>query len=351
MLNLLACCLFLISLSVAAGVKTPQVLTHYNFSEKETAEFILKYPELSDLDVAAENVLDIDEKHITLKIYSEMSNDVYVFKKNIEKKTISVSKTFVPFEIDVRKVEGEIERTLFESIQKDTGSEKLATQVTKAFEDEFTSTSGLIVPAFYSIEYTEYFENGRFIKFGYVQSARLIVGRALSEKVLKQDIETLKWSLQPDVSETQKLFYAPVKSSRVSSLFQFKRKHPVKKRIQPHNGIDFTANAGTAAYPAMDGVIIEMGRTRAKGKFILIDHSNGYQTTYDHLRKFHKDLRVGDYVEVHQQIGEVGKTGFATGAHLHFGVLKDNYYVNPIPLLKEYTYGQKDYFEMADLED
>lgn len=351
MLNLLTCFLFLISLSVVAEVKTPHVLAQYKFSEKETAEIFLKFPELTDLEVAAENVLEIDEDHLTLKIYSNISNDVYLFKKNILKKTVSVSKIFVPFELIVRKVEGEIENTLYESVQKDTGSEKLAAQVANAYEDEFTSTSGLIVPASYSIEYTEYFEKGRFIKYGDVQSARLVVGRALSEKVLKQDLETLKWTLQSDVSDNVKLFYAPVKSSRVSSLFQFKRRHPVKKRIQPHNGIDFTASAGTAAYPALDGVIIAMGRTRAKGKFILIEHTNGYQTTYDHLRKFQKGLKVGDYVDVHQQIGEVGKTGFATGAHLHFGVLKDNLYVNPIPLLKEYTYGQKDYFEMADLED
>ncbi len=180
----------------------------------------------------------------------------------------------------------------------------------------------------------------------------MFVGKAVSERVLQQDLETLSWNLLPlDPAKNEKPFYAPVKMSRVSSLFNLARKHPVKRRIQPHNGIDFVAKSGTPVYPALDGVIIAIGRAKAKGKFILIEHDNGYQTTYDHLRKFTKGLRVGSKVDLNEQIGEVGRTGYATGAHLHFGVLRDGLYVNPIYLVKDYTFDQKDLYEIAETEE
>ncbi|MGZ3809529.1 MAG: M23 family metallopeptidase, partial [Bacteriovorax sp.] len=169
--------------------------------------------------------------------------------------------------------------------------------------------------------------------------ARLIVGSALVEKELRLDpttnLETLVNKL-PELEDRQ--FLSPVKAERISSQFNLARRHPVKRRrIQPHNGVDFTAKSSTPVYPALEGVVIAMGRARAKGKFILIEHYNGMKSTYDHLRKFQKGLRIGDYVEVGDQIGEVGRTGYATGSHLHFGLLnEDGLYVNPILYLKDY---------------
>ena len=351
MFKLLSLCFLFLPLSVIAGVKAPAILEQYEFSQKESVEVFLKFPELLVLDVASEYVAQTEDDEFTLKLYSEISNDVYVVKKSLQKESVSIEKSFVPFEINVREFSGPIQGTLFETIQKETGSEKLARQMGDAFKDDFTTTKGLIVDAHFSLSVTEYFENGRFIKFGDVQQAKLVVGRATSERVLKQDLKTLTWSLTSELSEFQKIFYAPVRSNRVSSLFQFNRRHPVKRRIQPHNGIDFVAKSGTPVYPALEGTIIAMGRTRAKGNFILIEHDNGYQTTYDHLRKFTKGLRIGDRVELNNQIGEVGRTGYATGAHLHFGVLKNDLYINPVLLLKEYTFAHRDSFETADLEE
>ena len=106
--------------------------------------------------------------------------------------------------------------------------------------------------------------------------------------------------------------------------------------------------SGTPVYPALEGEVIAIGRARAKGKFVLIQHDNGYQTTYDHLKKFKKGLRVGMHVEMDDQIGEVGRTGYATGAHLHFGVIFEGYYTNPIYLLKDYSDDQKNLAENLD---
>lgn len=253
--------------------------------------------------------------------------------------------------LEVVTIEGEIRGNLYDAVnqalQNDTPAESeseidaqyiaqdIAQEIALAFEPEFTNSSGLRVRAAFSFDLIAYFDQDQFVKFGEVMKASLIIGKATSKKVIQQDPETGSWRLLPElVAEEDKPFYPPVKSSRVSSLFQFDRRHPVTKRLQPHNGIDFVSPSGTPVFPALEGVVITMGRTRAKGKFILIEHDNGYLTTYDHLKKFQKGLRVGRRVERQEQIGEVGRTGFSTGAHLHFGVSRDGHYVNPLDLMK-----------------
>jgi len=326
-----------------------QIFEQEQFTDLEVNDFIARYPELESLQIASVAKIPT-ENGFTLKLYGEKTNDVYIIEKSPAQSEIE--KTFVPFEVTNKSFEGEIRGTLYETLKEDLKSEKIARQISEAFKEDFTTTRGLKVAANYSFEVIEYLDHDLPVKFGDVVKATLYVGKAVSERVLQQDLETLAWHLLPlDPAKNEKPFYAPVKMSRVSSLFNLARKHPVKRRIQPHNGIDFVAKAGTPVYPALDGVIVAIGRARAKGKFILIEHENGYQTTYDHLRKFTKGLRVGSKVELNDQIGEVGRTGYATGAHLHFGVLRDGLYVNPIYLVKDYTFDQKDLYEIAEAEE
>lgn len=351
---MLLCTLFLMSFSNAllAGEKANHLLARYGFTAAELTDILAKYPELNDLDVASEaHTFTKEDKseNFLLKLYAEYSNDVYILQKTNSQ--LEIKKTYVPFEIEVKSIQGEIRNTIYETLKKETDSEKIAKQISEAFKDDFTTTKGLRVNASYSFDVIEYFDNGRFVKYGDVVKASLIIGQAISKKYLQEDLGTLAWQLLPETLEkNDRPFYAPVRSSRVSSLFQLNRRHPVTKRHQPHNGIDFVAISGTPVYPALEGEVVTIGKTRSKGKFIVIQHDNGYLTTYDHLKKFKKGLRVGMRVEMQDQIGEVGRTGYATGAHLHFGVIIDGYFVNPISLVKEYCYDQKDHFENFNLD-
>lgn len=335
--------LILFSVASNAQEKAVQIFEEARLSQDEVSEIFSVYPELETIEIASFAQPSAE----TLKLYAEATNDVYVVTKDTEGAgRVGIEKTFIPFDVDRKTFEGEMNGTLLESIFEATGSERVARQISDAFKQEFTTTKGLKVGASYSFEVIEYFDNGQRVKFGDVLNVSLVVGKAISVRVLQQDLETLSWNLLPvNPEKIDKPFYAPVKMSRVSSLFNLARKHPVKRRIQPHNGIDFVAKAGTPVFPALEGTIIAIGRARAKGKFILIEHDNGYQTTYDHLRKFTKGLRVGSRVQLSDQIGEVGRTGYATGAHLHFGITKDGYYVNPLHLVKDYTFDQKDLYE------
>ena len=105
------------------------------------------------------------------------------------------------------------------------------------------------------------------------------------------------------------------------------RTHPISGRRIFHNGIDIAAATGTAVYAYADGKVTGVATDNTLGKYITIDHGNGLKTRYLHLSAF--KVSVGDKVTAGQRIGSVGNTGYSTGSHLHFEVLKNGSYVSP----------------------
>lgn len=121
----------------------------------------------------------------------------------------------------------------------------------------------------------------------------------------------------------------PLKKSRVSSRFG-KRKHPILGYYTMHKGVDFAAPKGTPIYAAGEGVVKSIGWKSGYGKFILIQHSNNLETAYAHADKYAANLKVGQRVSQGQLIAYVGKTGYATGVHLHFEVRVNKKHVDPL---------------------
>lgn len=121
----------------------------------------------------------------------------------------------------------------------------------------------------------------------------------------------------------------PLGGVRVSSRFGMRR-HPILKYQIHHAGVDFAAMRGTPVPAAADGVIVRLGRNGAYGKYIKIKHNGTYSTAYAHLNSYTTGLRVGSLVKKGDVIGTVGSTGRATGAHLHYEVIKNGQQVDPL---------------------
>ncbi len=339
--------LFLLSfaLNIQASESAFTVMQRYGFNENELITFVKKYPELKTLELASGVNYDLPEDHdqsyFQIKLYTEKSKVAYIASRYGNES--DVEKVDVEFKVEVKKIEGSIRKTLFESVMNEIDSPIVANIVSDAFQDEFSNTKGLRAQAFYKFYIEKYFDNSKFIKFGNVLSASLIIGKAITKKIYKINPDTLTGMLMPDnlLGLKEKIFYLPLDSKRITSAFQLNRRHPITRKHQPHNGIDFGAPRGLPVYPALDGIVIKASRTKSKGKFITILHENGYQTTYCHLKNFSSGIKTGRKIELGEKMGEVGKTGFATGAHLHFAILEDGFYVNPINLLKGYSYNQR----------
>jgi murein DD-endopeptidase MepM/ murein hydrolase activator NlpD len=94
-----------------------------------------------------------------------------------------------------------------------------------------------------------------------------------------------------------------------------------------HTGLDFAGPTGTPILAAASGKVVSTGYEGPYGNQIIIDHGDGYQTTYNHLSGI--GVSVGDKVSTGDQIGRRGSTGNSTGAHLHFEVTKNGKFIDP----------------------
>src|ERR1700744_115046 len=87
---------------------------------------------------------------------------------------------------------------------------------------------------------------------------------------------------------------------------------------------------GTPIFAAGNGTIEEIGLKGGYGKYVKLRHPNGYETAYGHMPAFAKGLDVGSKVRQGQIIGFVGSTGLSTGSHVHFEILINDRFVDPM---------------------
>jgi len=97
-----------------------------------------------------------------------------------------------------------------------------------------------------------------------------------------------------------------------------------------HTGTDFAAPIGTPVFAAGNGTVQSVGWDAGYGRRIELHHANGYETTYNHLSAFARGLHKGERVRQGQVIGYIGQTGLATGPHLHYEVLVNGHFVDPM---------------------
>ena len=98
-----------------------------------------------------------------------------------------------------------------------------------------------------------------------------------------------------------------------------------------HTGVDIGAAHGSTVRAAMEGVVSSTGYNSVSGNYVIIAHHSGYASMYAHLDSI--AARKGQRVSIGTPIGAVGNTGYSTGSHLHFTVLKYGRTINPMLLL------------------
>lgn len=126
----------------------------------------------------------------------------------------------------------------------------------------------------------------------------------------------------------------PLPITKVTSRFNPRRLHPVFRTVRPHRGVDYGAPSGTPVMATGDGRVAFKGQKGGYGNVIILQHGQ-ISTLYGHLKGFSRSLRTGGRVQQGETIGFVGRTGLATGPHLHYefrvnGAHKDPLKV-PIP--------------------
>jgi murein DD-endopeptidase MepM/ murein hydrolase activator NlpD len=108
------------------------------------------------------------------------------------------------------------------------------------------------------------------------------------------------------------------------------RNHPLLGYYKQHTGVDWAAPLGTAIYASGNGTVEKVGWESGYGKYVRVRHSNGYETAYGHMTAFARSTQPGKKVRQGQIIGYVGSTGLSTGPHLHYEILVNGRFVDPL---------------------
>ena len=115
--------------------------------------------------------------------------------------------------------------------------------------------------------------------------------------------------------------------TRISSYFG-PRPQPTPGASTNHKGVDLAAPYGSSILATAAGKVTTSTYSKSAGNYIVIAHGNGMSSVYMHCSKLL--VSVGDTVSQGQVIAKVGSTGYSTGNHLHFGIIKNGSYVNPL---------------------
>ncbi|WP_407148880.1 M23 family metallopeptidase [Bradyrhizobium sp. ORS 86] len=108
------------------------------------------------------------------------------------------------------------------------------------------------------------------------------------------------------------------------------RRHPILGYVKMHTGVDWATAYGTPIFASGNGVVEKAELEGGYGKYIRIKHANGYETAYGHLSAFAKGMEAGKKVRQGQVIGFVGSTGQSTGPHVHYEILVNGRFVDPM---------------------
>ncbi len=122
-------------------------------------------------------------------------------------------------------------------------------------------------------------------------------------------------------------WYVPTVNYRITSPYGM-RIHPVYGYPKMHTGVDLAAALKTPIYAARAGVVVWAGWGSTGGWWVKLDHGDGYASTYLHMTNY--IVKCGDFVQAGQLLGYMGSTGVSTGSHLHFGIMYNGAWVDPL---------------------
>ncbi len=127
------------------------------------------------------------------------------------------------------------------------------------------------------------------------------------------------------------LIRKPIAAGELRSGFGM-RYHPILHYARMHTGVDWSNAIGTPILAAGNGAIIKAEFTSGYGRRVEIQHANGYVTTYSHMSGFARGIVAGGRVVQGQVIGYLGQSGLATGPHLHYEVIVNGRFVDPMAI-------------------
>ena len=274
----------------------------------------------------------------------------YTFHRDGDQFT-AIKQVFQPDRVTTYK-HSSIDSSLFVASQRAGLPDNLTMRLAQIFQWDIDFVLDIRPGDEFFVLFEELYFEGEFVGYGDILAAEFVNQGRRYRAVQYQTQSGREDYFTPDGISMRKAFLrAPVEFSKISSRFNMRRLHPVRKTVRPHRGIDYAAPIGTPILAAGDGRINTATRNRANGRYIIINHGQQFVTKYLHLSKFARGIKAGKRVKQGQVIGYVGATGLVTGPHLHYEFLVNGVHMNPrtvaLPKAKSIAKGELPQFALA----
>jgi murein DD-endopeptidase MepM/ murein hydrolase activator NlpD len=238
----------------------------------------------------------------------------------------------IPYDVRRELIRIRIENSLYESTLASGEKMELFEPLAQIFEYDVDFNRDIQPGDSLTAILEKKYLNDKLAAYGDILAAELVNNGKTIRIVRYESSAGIMGYYHPDGSSTRRQFLrCPLPFIRVTSRFGM-RMHPILGFSARHNGIDFGAPYGTPVRATSAGVVSGRGRDSDRGNYLIIRHGNGFTSQYFHLSRLAKNLSSKQRVEQGQVVGYVGSTGLSTGPHLHYGLLKNGRFLNPLKL-------------------
>ena len=234
-------------------------------------------------------------------------------------------------EVRIASAVAKINHSLFIDGQKAGLTDKTIMQFINIFGWDVDFVRDLQRGDQFSVVFEELYKNGKKFTNGRILAAEFLNrGKRLRTFYYDNNKGVAGYFSERGDAMRKAFLRTPVNFTRISSRFSLAREHPILNTIRAHKGVDYAAPMGTLIQSVADGTVLFVGWKGGYGNVIQLKHGPTYSTLYGHMSKVAQGLTAGGHVSQGQVIGYVGRTGLATGPHLHFEFLINGTHYDPL---------------------
>jgi murein DD-endopeptidase MepM/ murein hydrolase activator NlpD len=256
------------------------------------------------------------------------SQTLHVERNDTDQFVASVEE--VPLQKIVVTASGTIESSLFPAASRAGLRDSMTDALADMFGWDIDFFRDLRTGDTFTVVYEQFQRDGVAVKDGDILAAEFVNdGRRFRAVQYRNSAGKAEFYTPEGTSMRKAFLKTPVQFSRISSVFNPRRKHPVLNTIRAHKGVDYAAATGTAVRAAGSGRVQFRGVKGGYGNVVEVAHAGKVVTRYGHLSRFASGAVAGSKVEQGEIIGYVGSTGLATGPHLHFEYIKNGVNLDP----------------------
>lgn len=227
---------------------------------------------------------------------------------------------------------GEIRTSLFAATDGIGLPDSVATQMADIFGGDIDFHRDLRKGDRFSIVYEMLFSQGQPVRSGRILAAEFINDGKTFSAIWFESRDGQGYYTTDGKNIRKAFLRSPLEFSRVTSGFSHSRLHPIHQTWRAHKGVDYGAPIGTRVKATGDGIVEFVGKQGGYGNLVVIRHQGRFTTHYAHLNGFAQGIRKGMRISQGDVIGYVGKTGWATGPHLHYEFRINNIHQNPLSI-------------------